>query len=67
MFKKPGRDEVIMALQMYKGFSVKSDQGGFRTEQEYVNEGPLLQKNSSSEWKATATTRTRSSDLKACG
>ena len=68
MFTKHGRDEVLMARHMHKDvlaiFAQGVDPG--RGKIGHQGEGPLLQKTSSSDLKATATNRIHSNDLEAC-
>ena len=67
MFTKLGRDEVLVAPHLWLDFPQTSPRGGSRARQKYVNEGSLLQRTASSDWKATVTKRNHSNDLKACG
>ena len=69
MFTKLGRNEVLMARHMLKDvlaiFAQGADLG--RGKIGHPREGgPLLQKASSSDRKATATNRIHSNDLEAC-
>ena len=67
MFRKLGRDEVFIAPHLWLAFSETPPRGGSRVGQKWVNEGSLLQRTASSDWKATVTKRMLSNDLKACG
>ena len=67
MFTKLGRDVVIIALHMHKDVSATSAHGRIQGEAKIGQGGPLLQKTSYSDWKATATNRMHSNDLEACG
>ena len=67
MFTKLGRDEVLMAPHLWLEFSANPAQGWIQGGAKKVNEGSLLQRTASSDWKATVTKRMHSNDLKACG
>ena len=67
MFTKLGRDEVLMVPHLCLGFRQTPPRGGSRAGQKYVNGGSLLQRTSSSAWKATAINPMYGSDLKAYG
>ena len=54
-----------MALHMRSGLSARSAQGWIQGGAKYVNEGPFLQRTSSSDRNVTATIPMHSSDLKA--
>ena len=56
-----------MTLHICIGFRAKSAQGWFRGEAKIGHGGPLLQRNSSSDRKTTATNRMHSSDQEAFG
>ena len=64
IFTKLGRDEVLMVLYKCCCFSARSVQG--RIQGQNRSGGPLLQRTSSSDHKATATNRMHSNDLDAC-
>ena len=67
MFTKLCRDEVLMAWHMKKMFWPYLPRGRTRARQNRSPRGgPLLQKTSFSDLKATATNRIHSSDLEAC-
>ena len=53
MLTKLGRDEILMAPHLCLGFQQTPPRDGSRAGQKYVNEGSLLQRTPSSEWKAT--------------
>ena len=63
---KLGRDEVLMVPYKCCWFSARSPQGRIQGGAKIGHGGPLLQETSSSDRKATATTRMHSSDLEAC-
>ena len=69
MFTKRGRDEVLMVPYKCCCFSARSVQGRIQGGGGGKNrfQGPLLQRTSSSDWKATATNQMHSNDLEACG
>ena len=67
MFTKLGRDEVLTVPYKCCCFSARFVQGRIQGGQKKVTGGPLLQRTSSSDWKATATNRMHSNDLEACG
>ena len=48
-------------------FSARSVQGWIQGGAKIGHGGPLIQRTSSSDWKATATNRMHSNDLEACG
>ena len=64
---KLGRDEVLMAPYNCYCFSARSAKGRIQGGAKIGLGGPLLQRTSSSDRKATATNRMHSSDLEACG
>ena len=66
MFTKLGRYDVLMAPHMPQGVSALSTQGQIQGRTK-ISRGPLLQKTSFSDRKATATNRMYSNDLEACG
>ena len=70
MFTKLGRHEVLMVPYKCYCFSARSVQrriqGGAKVGHGGWG-GPLLQRNSASDWKAIATNRMHSNDLEACG
>ena len=67
MFTKLGRDEVLMVPYKCCCFWPDPSRGGSRAGQKEVMGGLLLQRTSSSDWKAAATNRVHSNDLEACG
>ena len=67
MFTKLGRDEVLMVPYKCCCFSARFVQGRIQGGAKIGHRGPLLQRTSSSDWKATATNRMHSNDLEACG
>ena len=67
MFTKLGRDEVLMVPYKCCCFSARSVQGRIQGGAKIGHGGPLLQRTSASDRKATATNRMHSSDLEACG
>ena len=67
MFTKLGRDEVLMVPYKCCCFSARSAQGWIQGEAKIGHRDPLLQRTSSSDWKATAINRMHSNDLEACG
>ena len=64
IFTKLGRDEVLMIPHQWCCFSARS---GSRAGQKIGHGGPLLQRISSSDRKATATNRMHNNALAACG
>ena len=64
---KLGRDEVLMVLYKCCCFSARPVEGRIQGSAKIGHGGPLLQRTSSSELKATATNRIHSNDLEACG
>ena len=66
---KRDRDEVHVLVVPYKCccFSVRSAQGQIQDGAKIGHGGPLLQRTSSSDRKATATNRMHITDLEACG
>ena len=64
---KPGMDEVLKVSYKCCCFSARSAQGRIQGGAKIGHGGPLLQQTSSSDWKATATNRMHSSDLKHVG
>ena len=62
IFTKLGRDEVLMVPYKCCCFSARSVQGRIQGVAKIGHGGPLLQRNSSSDWKATATNRMYSND-----
>ena len=67
IFTELGRDEVLMVPYKCCCFSVRSVQGRIQGGAKIGHGGPLLQRTSSSDRKATATNRMYSKDLEACG
>ena len=67
MFTKLGRDEVLMVPHLCLGFSANPAQGWIQGGAKIGQWGSLLQRTSSSDWKATAINRMHGSDLKAYG
>ena len=68
IFTKLGRDEVLMVLYKCCCFLARSVKGRIQGVAKIGHRGgPLLQRTSSSDWKATATNRMYSNDLEACG
>ena len=67
MFTKLGRDEVLMVTYKCYCFSARSVQGRIQGGAKIGHGGLLLQRTSSSDWKATARNRIHSNDLEACG
>ena len=67
IFMKLGRDEVLMVPYKSCCFSARPVQGRIQGRAKIGQGGPLLQRTSSSDLKATATNRIRSNDLEACG
>ena len=67
MFTKLGRNEVFMVPLQVLFFSVRSIQGRIQGGAKIGHGGPLLQRTSASDWKATATNRMQSNDLEALG
>ena len=68
MFTKLGRDEVLMVPYKCCCFLSRSVQGRIQGgAKKGQGGGPLLQRISSSDWKATATNQMDSNDLEACG
>ena len=68
MFMKLDRDKALIVTHLCIGFSSNSTQGRIQGRaicQKLVNEEFLLQRTSSSDWKATAINRIYGSDLKA--
>ena len=65
IFMELGRDEVLMVPHICFRFSARSTQDKSRARIKKVKEGLLLQRPSSSHWKATATNRIHSSDINA--
>ena len=67
MFTKLGKDEVFMVPYKCCCFSARSIQGWIQGGAKIGHGGPLLQRTSDSDWKATATNRMHSNHLEACG
>ena len=67
MFTKRLRGEVFMTPDMHYGISGISAQGRVQGVAKIGHGVPILQKNSSSDQKATATNRIHCNDLGACG
>ena len=67
IFTKLGRDEVFMVPYKCCCFSARSVKGRIQGRAKIGQGGPLLQRTSSSDWKATATNQMHSNDLEACG
>ena len=67
IFTKLGRDEVLMVPYKFCCFSAMSAQGRIQDGAKIGHRGPLLQRTSSSDRKATAINRMQSNDLEACG
>ena len=63
---KLGRDEVLMVPYKCCYFSARSVEGRIQSGAKIGHGGPLLQRTSSSDRKATATNRMHSSDLGEC-
>ena len=62
-----GMDEVLKVPYKCCCFSARSAQGQIQSGAKIGHGGPILQRTSSSDWKATATNRMHSSDLEAFG
>ena len=67
IFMKLGRDEVLMVPYKCCCFSARPVQGRIQGKTKIGQGGPLLQRTSSSNLKATATNGIHSNDLEACG
>ena len=67
IFMKLGRDEVLMVPYKCCCYSARPVQGWIQGRAKIGQGGPLLQRTSSSDLKATATNRIHSNDLEACG
>ena len=67
IFTKLGRDEVLMVPYKCCCFSARSVKGRIQGGTKVGHGGPLIQRTSFSDWKATGTNRMHSNDLKACG
>ena len=67
IFMKFGRDKVFMVPYKCCCFSARPVQGRIQGRAKIGQGGPLLQRTSSSDLKATATNRIHSNDLEACG
>ena len=66
IFTKLGRDKVVMTPHICIDFWAKSAQGWIHIRAKIGHGGPLLQRTSSSDWKATATNRMHSNYLETC-
>ena len=64
---KLGSGEVLMVPYKCCCFSARYAQGQIQGGAKIGHGGPLLQKTSSSDWKATETNQIDSNDLEACG
>ena len=62
-----GRDKVLMTPHIWIDIWAKSAQGWIQGRAKISHGGPLLQRTSSSDWKATAPNRMRSNYLEAFG
>ena len=67
IFMKLGRDEVLIVPYKCCCFSARSVQWRIKGWAKIGHGGPLLQRTSSSDRKATATNQMHSNDLQACG
>ena len=67
MFTKLGRDEVLMVPCKCCCFLARSVQGRIQGGAKIGHWGPLLQRTSSSDWKAATANRMHSNNLEACG
>ena len=67
IFTKLGRDKVLMTPHIWIDFWAKCAQGWIQGRAKIGHGGPLLQRTSSSDWKATATSRMHSNYLEAFG
>ena len=67
IFMKLARDEVLMVPYKSCCFSARSVQGRIQGGTKNRSLGPLLERTSSSDWKATATNRMHNNDQEACG
>ena len=67
IFTKLGRDKVLMTPHICIDFWAKSAQGWIQGRAKIGQGGPLIQRTSSSDWKATATNRIHSNYLEAFG
>ena len=67
IFMKLGRDEVLMVPYKCCCYSARPVQGWIQGRAKIGHWGPLLQRTSSLDLKATATNQIHSNDLEACG
>ena len=67
IFTKLGKDKVLVTPQICIDFWAKSARGGSRAGPIYVNEGPLLQRTSSTDRKASATNQIHGNYLEEFG
>ena len=65
IFTKLGRDKVLMTPHICIDFWAKSAEGWIQGRAKIGHRGPLLQRTSSSDWKATATNGIHSKYLEA--